>query len=208
MSSSFGYLFRTLFAPAGAFRRLREDPRPFGRGLRTLLLTSVLWSLTSLALAATGAVPMAPIFVPLRPENYYVWQAIFVLPLFFVVWTVTSALVRLLGRGGKRGGTMKRTLGTLGFAQAVPLLLVWAGQTAVAVFYGLGMGQQELVDILSTPSTVQTAFIAVFGFAAAWSLVLACLAAGVSQKVRWGYALVLGILADALFLAPLVLLLR
>ena len=208
MSSSFRYVLGTLFAPARAFRRLGEDARPFGRGLRTLLLTSVLWAVTSLALAATGAVPMAPVFLPLRTENYYVWQALFALPLFLGVWTATSLVVRLLGRGGKRGGTLKRTLGTFGFAQAAPLLLVWAVQTAVAVFYGLGMAQQEMVDILSTPSTTQTAFIAVFGFAAAWSLVLACLAAGISQKVRWGYALVLGALADALFLGPVILLLR
>ena len=80
-----------------------------------------------------------------------------------------------------------------GFAQAVPLLLVWTVQTVIAVFYGLGMGQQEMVDILSAPSTVQTVFLAIFGAAFAGSFLLACLAASVSQKVKWPFALFLGI---------------
>ncbi|HEX2695987.1 MAG TPA: hypothetical protein VHP61_09545, partial [Acidobacteriota bacterium] len=74
--------------------------------------------------------------------------------------------------------------------------------------YGLGMGQQEMADILSTPSTSQTVFLAVFGVALAWSFLLACLAASVSQKVKWAYALFLGVLAEVLFVGPVVFLLR
>lgn len=208
MSSSIGYFFRTVFAPGRAFRRLMDDPRPFGRGLRTVVATGILCSLTAAALAVEGAVPMAPIFIPVTTENFYFWQMLFTLPVLVTAWIVTSAVVHALGRGRKRGGSFKRTLALFGFAQAVPLLLIWAVQTAVAVFYSLGMGQQEMVDILSTPSAFQTGFLAVFGAALAWSFLLACLAASVSQKVRWAYALFLGVLAEALFVGPVAFLLR
>jgi heme/copper-type cytochrome/quinol oxidase subunit 2 len=185
-----------------------DDARPFGRGFRTVTVAGVLCSFTAAALAVTGAVPMAPIFLPLRTENYYFWQMLFTLPMLITVWIVTSMIVHILGGGRKRGGSLKKTLGVFGFAQAAPLLLVWTVQTVIAVFYVLGMGQQEMVDILSAPSTAQTVFLAVFGAALAWSFLLACLAASVSQKVKWPAALFLGVLAEALSVGPVVIFLR
>jgi hypothetical protein len=208
MSSSFRHFFGTIFVPVRAFRRLMDDARPFGRGLRTVTVAGVLCSFTAAALAVTGAVPMAPIFLPLRTENYYFWQMLFTLPMLLTVWIVTSMIVHILGGGRKRGGSLKKTLALFGFAQVVPLLLVWIVQTVIAVFYGLGMGQKEIVDILSAPSTAQTMFLAALGVALAWSFLLAWLAASVSQKVKWAYALFLGILAEALFVGPVVFLLR
>jgi Yip1 domain len=208
MSSSFRYFFGTIFGPRRAFRRLMDDARPFGRGFRTVVVAGILCSLTAAVLAVTGAVPMAPIFFPLRTENYYFWQMLFTLPMLLTVWIVTSMVVHALGGGRKRGGSLKKTLAIVGFAQAAPILLVWVVQTVIAVFYGLGMGQQEMVDILSAPSTSQTVFLAVLGVAIAWSFVLACLAASVSQKVKWAYALFLGVLAEVLFVGPVVFLLR
>ncbi len=208
MSSAFCYIFGTLFVPRRAFRRLMDDARPFGRGFRAVFATAILCSLASLALAVTGAVPMAPIFLPLRPENYYFWQSLFIIPMLFSTWGVTSMAVHSLSGGRKKGGSLKRTLAAFGFAQAAPLLLVWVVQTVIAIFYGLGMGQQEMVDILSAPSTVQNVFLAIFGAALAWSLFLACLAASVSQKVKWPYAVGLGLLAEILFVGPVVLLMR
>lgn len=208
MSSSSHFFFGAVFVPGRTFRRLMDDARPFGRGFRIVFLAGILCALTALALAASGAVPMAPIFVPVRTENYYVWQAVLTVPLLLTLWILTSVVVHTLGRGDKRGGSLKKTLGLFGFAQAIPLLLVWAVQTIIAVFYGLGMEQQEMVDILSAPSTVQTVFLAVFGAALAWSSLLACLAASASQKVKWPAALFLGFLAEILFLGPVLFLHR
>jgi hypothetical protein len=208
MSSSFRYFFGTVFIPVRAFGRLMDDARPFGRGFRTLAVAGVLCSLTAAALAVMGAVPMAPVFLPLRTENYYFWQMLFTLPLLLTAWIVTSMVVHILGGGRKRGGSLKKTLALFGFVQAAPLLLVWIAQTVIAVFYGLGMGQQEMADILSAPSTAQSAFLAVFGAAFVWLFVLSCLAASVSQKIRWAGALVLGVLAGVLFVGPAVFLLR
>lgn len=208
MSSPVRRFFEIVFVPGRAFRRLMGEARPFGRGFRIVAVTGILCSLTAIALAVTGAVPMAPVFVPLRTENYYFWQMLFTLPLLLAAWIVTSVVVHVLGGGRSRGGSLRRTLALFGFAQAAPLLLVWAVQTVIAVFYGLGMGQQEMVDILSVPSIPQTVFLAVFGVAFAWSFLLACLAASVSQKVNWAFALLLGVLAEVLFVGPVAFLLR
>jgi hypothetical protein len=208
MSSSFRYFFGTVFIPVRAFGRLMDDARPFGRGFRTVAVAGVLCSLTAAALAVAGAVPMAPIFLPLQEGNYYFWQMLLTLPMLLVAWIVTSIVVHILGGGRKGGGSLKKTMALFGFAQSAPILLVWVVQTVIAAFYGLGMEQQEMVDILSAPSTAQTVYLAVFGGALAWSFVLACLAASVSQKIKWAYALFLGVLAEVLFVGPVVFLLR
>jgi hypothetical protein len=208
MSSHFHYFFGTIFVPRRAFRRLMDEARPLGRGLRIVVVTGVLGSLTAFALAAVGAVPMAPIFLSVRTENYYFWQTLFTLPLLLTVWIVTSMVVHVLGGGRKRGGSLKKTLALFGFAQSAPLLFVWTVQTVIAVFYVLGMGQQEMVDILSVPSTPQIVFLVAFGAALAWSFLLACLAASASQKVKWPAALFLGFLGEVLCVGPVVLLLR
>ena len=208
MSSSFHYVLGTVFAPRRAFRRLTEDARPFGRGLRIVLLTGVLCGITAMALAATGAVPMAPILLPLAAENYYVWQAFLALPMLLAAWVAASLAVHILGSGRKRGGSLKKTLGAFGFAQSMPVLLLWAVESLIAVFYGLGMEQQEMVDILSIPSAAQTVFLAAIGVALAWSFLLAVLAASVSARARWVRALFLGVLAEVLFIGPIIFLLR
>jgi hypothetical protein len=209
MISSFRYFSGTIYIPIRTtVRRLMDDTRAFGWGFRTVVAVGILCSLTAAALAVTGAVPMAPIFLPLRTENYYFWQMLFTLPLLLMAWIVTSMVVHILGGGRKRGRSLKKTLALFGLAQSAPILLAWVVQTVIAVFYGLGMGQQEMVDILSAPSAARIVFLAVLGVAVAGSFLLACLAASVSQKVKWAFALSLGVLAEVLFVGPVVFLLR
>ena len=208
MKTFLKYIFGTILLPARAFRRLTADPHPLRRGVQAVFVTGFLHALTAAGLGVTGAVPMAPVFLPLVPENYYFWQMIFVLPLLLVVWFFLSAFIQVMGRSRKRGGSFRKTSAALAFALAGPLLLAWVPQTAIAVFYGLGMGQHEMVDILSAPGTVQAVFLGIFGVAVGWSYLLVVIAVTVSQKIRWWKGLILGTLAEALFLLPVVLALR
>jgi hypothetical protein len=208
MKTFFRYLFGTIFLPRRAFGRLMADPRPMRRGVQAVLLAGALWVLTTAVLAVTGAVPMAPIFLHVRVENYHFWQMLFILPLFFLIWIFASVLVHVLGRGSRKGGSLRRTLAVFGFSLAGPVILLWAPQTAIAVFYGLGMGQQEMVDILSGPGRAQTLYLAAHGLALLWAYSLCSVAASVSQKINWWKGLALGILSGTLFAAAAVVFLR
>jgi len=208
MTTFLKYIFGTILLPVRAFRRLTAEPHPLRRGVQAVFLTGFLHALTAAGLGVTGAVPMAPVFLPLLPENYYFWQMIFVLPLLVAVWLFLAVFVQALGRSRKRGGSIKKTSAALAFAFAGPLLLVWVPQTAIAVFYALGMGQPEMVEILSAPGTVQAFFLGIFAAAAGWSYVLVVIAVSVSQKIRWWKGLILGTLTEALFLLPVVIALR
>jgi hypothetical protein len=208
MKTYLKYIFGTILLPARAFRRLMADPHPFRRGLQAVFVTGFLHALTAAGLGAMGAVPMAPVFLPFVPENYYFWQMIFALPLLLAVWLFLSTFVQAMGRSRKRGGSLQKTSAALAFAFSGPLLLAWIPQTAIAVFYALGMGQHEMVDILTAPGTVQTVFLGIFAAAVCWSYVLVVIAVSVSQRVRWWKGLILGTLTEALFLLPVVLAVR
>ncbi len=208
MTTFFRYLFGTIFLPRRAFGRLMADPQPMRRGVQAVLLTGFLHVLTSAVLAVTGAVPMAPVFLPLGLENYHFWQMLFVLPSLIVIWVFVSVLVHVLGRGRRRGGSLRKTLGIFGFSLAIPFLFVWIPQLAIAVFYGLGMGQLEMVDILSEPGPAQAVFLAVHGLALLWLYGLCSVAATVSQKISRWKGLPLGIVAGTLVAAAVAFLLR
>jgi len=208
MKTFFRYLFGTIFLPRRAFGRLMADSRPMRRGVQAVLLAGSLYVLTTAVLAVAGAVPMAPVFLPVRLENYHFWQMLFILPLLILIWVFASVLVHVLGRGSRKGGSLRRTLAVFGFSLAGPIILLWMLQTAIAVFYGLGMGQQEMVDILSEPGPGQTLFLAAHGLALIWVYGLCSVAAAVSQKVRWWKGLGLGLLSGTLFAAAAGIFLR
>ena len=208
MKTFFRYLFGTIFFPRRAFGRLMADSRPMRRGVQAVLLAGSLYVLTTAVLAVAGAVPMAPVFLPVRLENYHFWQMLFILPLLILIWVFASVLVHVLGRGSRKGGSLRRTLAVFGYSLAGPVILLWVPQTAIAVFYGLGMGQQEMVDILSEPGPEQTLFLAAHGLALIWVYGLCSVAAAVSQKVRWWKGLGLGLLSGTLFAAAAGIFLR
>jgi hypothetical protein len=208
MKIFFRYLFGTILLPRRAFGRLMADPRPMRWGVQAVLLAGSLHVLTSMVLAVTGAVPMAPVFLPVRLENYHFWQMLFILPFLILIWLFVSVLVHVLGRGNRKGGSLKRTLAVFGFSLAGPIILLWVPQTAIAVFYGLGMGQQEMVDILSEPGPGQALFFAIHGLALLWVYGLCYVAAAVSQRINCWKGLALGILSGTLIAAAAGIFLR
>jgi hypothetical protein len=206
MKTFFRYFLGVLFMPRRAFGRLAADPRRRRLGIHAVLLTGGLYALAALFLAVSGAVPMAPTFFPIPPENYYFWQIFFTPPLIALVWILGSVLIDI--PGPKRGSSLRTTLALFGYALAGPMILAWTPLAVISIFYALGMGQTEMIDILSTPSPAQAVFLSVFGLAAVWSFALVVLAAAVSRKARWWKAILLGLPAEAVIIAAVVLFLR
>jgi hypothetical protein len=206
MKTFFRYFLGALVRPGRTFTGLSADSHRLRRGVQAVVLTAVLYALVAAVLAITGAVPMAPIFLPLHHGNYFFWEMLFAPPLIVFLWILGSALIHFPGR--RRGTSFRTTLALYGFALAGPLILAWLPLAAVAVFYGLGMGQPEMVEILSSPSPAQTIFLAAFGLAAAASIRLAVRAAAVARKTGWGWAFLAALPAEAVLLAGAVLFLR
>lgn len=147
---------------------LYDEFRTRGVGFRTGLLLVVLglaFSLTSIAQAACGHFPAVPVILPLRLENYLVWQALLVVPWIVLSWFLVGLLARvLLGLMGS-AVSLRQVLVLLGLGFSSFLFMLWIPHLLTAVFYLLGMSQKEWVDLLSQPGWFQTLYLVLIALA-------------------------------------------
>lgn len=141
---------------------LYNELRTRGVGFRTGLLLVILglaFSLTSIAQAACGHFPAVPVILPLRLENYFVWQALLIVPWIVLSWLLVSLLAKgLLGLMGA-AVSLRQVMVLLGLGFSSFLFLLWIPHLLTAVLYLLGMSQKEWVDLLSQPGWFQTLYL-------------------------------------------------
>lgn len=156
------FLIAAILKPWRHFE-LYDEFRTRGVGFRTGLLLVILglaFSLTSIAQAACGHFPAVPLILPLRLENYFVWQALLVVPWIVLSWLLVGLLARgLLGLTGSAAVSLRQTLVLLGLGFSSFLFLLWIPHLLTAVLYLLGMSQKEWVDLLSQPGWFQTLYL-------------------------------------------------
>jgi len=168
-------------------------------------LAGAAYAVTATVLAAAGAVPAAPVVAGLDVDNYYAIQILFILPLIYAVWVLTSGVLLALGT---RGSHRSHVLVAASRAWGWPLLLAWVPSTVQAGFAALGMGQAEWVGILSDPGLWQTLYIGIYAAAAAWAVVGFVQAARSIHKKSWRAAILTGLAAAAVAIGIFVLFVR
>jgi hypothetical protein len=168
-------------------------------------LVGAAYAVTAAVLAVAGAVPTAPVVAGLDVDNYYAFQILFVLPLIYAVWILTSGVLLALGT---RGSHRSHVLVAASRAWGGPLLLAWAPSAVQAGFAALGMGQAEWVGILSELGLWQTLYIGIYAAAAAWAVARFVLAARSIHKKSWRAAILTGLAAAAVAIGIFVLFVR
>jgi Yip1 domain len=208
MTSFWRYFIGTIIKPRPTFRKLLADPKHVSKSFKAVLFMGILYTITVVCFAASGALISAPAFINLSPENYYFWEMFFAAPVFFLGWILAAGFAQLLSRGGKGAGTFEGTLATLGFAVSVPQLVTWIPETIFVIFLLLGMKQEEFMERAAQPGFWQTFVIAYQAVAVIWMLILAITAIIVSQKMRWWRSLLIGLLTIAVFMAVMLVFIR
>lgn len=142
---------------------LYDGYRTRGVGFRTALLLVVLglaFSLTSMVQAVCGHFPAVPVILPLRLENYFVWQALLVVPWIVLTWLLVGLLARgILKLLGSAAVSLRQVLVLLGLGFSTFLFLLWIPHLITAGLYLLGMSQKEWVDLLSQPGWFQSLYL-------------------------------------------------
>ena len=179
--------------------RLRGEPRPLRTAAEAVGFVGGLYALTSLVLALAGAVPLMSAVLPIRPENYYFWQTFLAAPFVFLGWGASAGLIHLLGRHGRGRGPFQKTAARAGVAAAAALFVAWLPMALAAFFMVVGMRQEELVGLLSSPGPGQVLDFALYVLAAGAAVVLMTLAAAHGHLKESGRAraVLLGALAAA-----------
>jgi hypothetical protein len=188
-----------------ARRRTFARRHPLRRAGLFLGLAGLAYAASSAVLALAGNVPMAPVVTGSAVDNYYAWQIVFILPLVFAVWILSSGVLLALGtKGCHRSDILVRAAKAWGG----PLLLAWAPPAVEAAFAALGMGQPEWVDILSPPGPWQTLYLGIYAAAAVWAVVKFILAARTIHKTSWPAAAATGLAAAFVAVGIFVLFVR
>ena len=104
-------------------------------------LAGAAYAVTAAVLAVAGAVPTAPVVAGLDVDNYYAFQILFVLPLIYAVWVLTSGVLLALGT---RGCHRSHVLVAASRAWGGPLLLAWAPSAVQAAFCRPGDGSGRM----------------------------------------------------------------
>jgi len=188
-----------------ARHRTFKKRHPMRQAALFLGLVGLAYAAGSAVLALAGNIPTAPVVAGLDADNYYALQIVFVVPLVFAVWILTSGVLLALGtRGCHRSDVLVRASRAWG----EPLLLAWAPTAIRTAFAALGMGQAEWVDILSRPGIWQTLYLAFFAAAALWAALRFVRAARTIHKKSWPAAVSTGLAAAALAIAIFLLFVR
>jgi hypothetical protein len=202
------YSFGTAVSPAKSLDLLARDERRVRHAAEAVLFVGLLYAAVSIALAAAGAVPLAPAFIDIEADNYYAWQALFSLPFVLLNWVLAAGLLQVLGRGKKRAGPFEASLAASGAAAAASLAIAWVPLAVITVFMALGMRQEEMVGILSPPGFWQTVDIAWYVAAGLSAPVFMTLAAAKSRKLATLRAAAAGLLAGAVLVGAFVVFMR
>jgi hypothetical protein len=195
------YLGAAIFRPGRTFAALAADPKRFRKGLRAVLVVGLLYAGAAALLGTGGALVTAPALAPIDEGNYYFYQMIFVLPLLLVLWLLSSGLAQGLSAalGGRAG--FKTTAAGLGYAFALPALMIWVLPTAFGALLHAGMPQAEFMDLLARPGWLQAAGWAYHGLAAAWLAYLSAASLRAGHGFSRPKAVAAAIPAAALFTA-------
>ena len=201
-------LTSAIFKPGQTMRGLLKMQHPARRAILAVGGVGFLYIITSAILAVTGAVPTAPVFFGMGPDNYYFWQMIFVLPVILAAWIASAGIIHALGRRDKGGTDFGGTAALAGVALSSSLFLAWIPSAVEAAFMAFGMGQGEWVGLLSKPGPWQTAYLVFYAVAAALALRNFMLAARLLRKKSGLGAVMAGLAAAAVAIGAYAIFIR
>jgi Yip1 domain len=109
--------------PCETLARVAERAAP-REGLAPVLALGALYAAFALLLHLGGHAPSVTL-VPIPRERYYLWQSVFVAPLFVVLWLVYALVAHGLSRLAGGRGAAKATLAVIGLGYAAPVALLF-----------------------------------------------------------------------------------
>jgi hypothetical protein len=156
----------------------------------------LLYSASLLVAYQRGATPLLwrP-WVSIIPfERYYLWEAVFLVPVSYQLWIAFAAVAHLLARAQHGSGTFEGTAAVLAFTYSVPLIvLMWLPDQLQSLVYGI---------------ETRGGLVALYGTAAGvWALVLSALGLRIVERLSAVRSLVTAAAAMLLSYVPAGLLL-
>jgi hypothetical protein len=154
-------------------------------------LFPALYSLSILVAYHRGATPALwrPWVTAIPFERYYLWEALFLIPLSFQLWITFAAVAHLLARAQGGEGTYEGTSAVFAYTYSVPLVvLLWLPDQLQSLVYGLD---------------IRGDLVATYGSAAGlWTLLLSAAGLSVVHRLSGTRSLATALVAVVLSYVP------
>lgn len=116
---------RFLLSPGEAFAAWAARPHPARLGTLAVAVQGLGWAALLAALAWRGHAPTRPGPVPIALEDYYAWEAAFVLPVRAAMALALALVVHALARRSGSGARFSCTWMLAAISLAVPSVCAW-----------------------------------------------------------------------------------
>jgi len=185
-----GVWWGTIVSPNATLRTLNERGLG-GRSFVAYGLFPLLYSASVFIAYCRGATPTIwkPWVSTIPFERYYLWEAVFLVPLSVQLWITFAAVAHLLAKAHGGKGTFEDTAAVFAYTYSVPLVvLLWLPDQLQSLAYGL---------------EIRPGLVAVYGSAAGiWTLVLSAAGLKVAHGLSTPKSLITVCASLALSYAP------
>jgi|GEM_PF-2189426 len=194
--------------PLSTFRHLQDDEKAGLKGLWILLLILAVYTLVLGIFILRGYPAAAPSILPLSVDQQYSVQIFYQGPLFLGSTFLLTGLLLWLAKANRRTVGFGALFARVSFATTVPFALTTMLVELVIALLVLvrAFTPQEALGWLSGDGQWFANAYQLGGIL--WLVALLVIVAKVSTSVRWGVAIVLGVLLSAVYAMPIALLIR
>jgi hypothetical protein len=106
-------------SPSAFVSRLATDPRAVLIGLRNVLAIAILYEIAILLWALGSDGVTLPPFLRIPEEQYYFYELIFIIPMFFVTWLLASGIAYVMSMLLGGNGSFDAILGGFGVSMTI-----------------------------------------------------------------------------------------
>lgn len=175
------YCWGIVFKPVPTLKQLAEEV-DLSYAFAAYFLFGLLYGLFSLVGYFYGHLPSGILLNFIPAKTYYLWEAIFMIPVTMQIYMLFAALAHLLSKLLNGQGSFESTLSVLGFTYSIPLIILFWVPDVVLFFL---FSRQ-----------VQLNFVPFYGTAAGlWTFIISLMGIGIAQQISLPRALFVTIIA-------------
>ena len=169
------YCWGIIIRPVPTLKQLAAEAS-LSYGFAAYFLFGLLYGLFSLVVYFCGHLPSGVLVNFIPAKIYYLWEAIFMIPVTMQIYMLFAALAHLLAKLQSGQGSFEGTLSVLGFTYSIPLIvLFWVPDVVLFFLFG---------------SRVQLNFVPFYGTAAGlWTFIVSLMGIKIAQQISQPRAL-------------------
>lgn len=201
----FGYSLRIAYQPIQTIEALLQDRQRVAYAAISLLLLGLLYTITVVIGYSRGFGAVTTPLLAIPAEEYYYWEAFFMIPVYFVAVILFAGIGRILALwlGGK--GSFDDIFAIFALAFLLPtLLFLWLPETALIVFFP----DQRLTPLGGFELLPLWVDIARQILGGAWPVIVAIVGIKISQRLNWVQSIGIATLATIPTVAMILVFIR